>query len=225
MVRTADCCVRRSEPSTAYVAQPGSYNEGGAGRNIVILKRPVRVSSFISAMQSAVLARARQHELRDQLVAREKVEAHAHMLASEMKHRVKNTLTMVGVVASQTFRTRVGGSSAHDVFRLSSMARAQDLLTQNGQDSADLHHLIDQALEPYGRSNETQRFENRGTKGENYGKDGAPCPWPCTNSPATRANTVRCRWSQDGLRSDGAWTRHMERGYCGLNGVTWRCTR
>lgn len=90
--------------------QPTSLNQAlttrvGPGRNIVILKRPVRVSSFI---RDAVRrpGTTRQHELRDQLVAREKVEAHAHMLASEMKHRVKNTLTMVGAVASQTFRTR-----------------------------------------------------------------------------------------------------------------------
>ncbi|ESY90870.1 HWE histidine kinase domain-containing protein [Mesorhizobium australicum] len=149
-------------------------------------------------MQSAVLARARQHELRDQLVAREKVEAHAHMLASEMKHRVKNTLTMVGVVASQTFRTRVGGSSAHDVFRLSSMARAQDLLTQNGQDSADLHHLIDQALEPYGRSNETQRFEIEGPKVRITARM-AP---PVHGHARTRQQRGQIRCAVGGVRTD-----------------------
>lgn len=78
-------------------------------------------------MRSAVLTRRRQYELRDQLAARQKAEAHAQMLAEEMKHRIKNSLAMVGALASQTFRDAGPMREALGVFsaRLEAMALAQ----------------------------------------------------------------------------------------------------
>ena len=123
----------------------------GSGRGIVLLGRPMRVASFVSVMRSAVLARRRQYELRDQLAARRQAEAHAQMLAEEMQHRIKNSLAMVGALASQTFRQGRPVQESLDMFsaRLRSMALAQDLLTQGSHDGADLHRLIGQALEPH----------------------------------------------------------------------------
>ncbi len=136
----------------------------GLSRDIVLLERPVQVATFVSVMRSAVLGRRRQYELRDQLAARRQAEEQAQMLAGEMKHRVKNSLAMVGAIASQTFRNAESVDDALQAFsaRLGSMARAQDLLTQNGSDSADLHELVGQALDPYRRSDWDQRFAING---------------------------------------------------------------
>ena len=123
----------------------------GEGVGVVLLQRPIQVASFVSVMKSAVLARRRQYELRDQLDAREKAEAQAQMLAEEMKHRVKNSLMVVSAIASRTFRGAITLADALESFsaRLGAMSRAQDILTSNGQDSADLHELVDHALAAY----------------------------------------------------------------------------
>ena len=136
--------------------RPGLVREGlaealGSRRDIVLLERPVRVATLVSVMRSAVLARQRQYELRDQLVAREKAEAHARMLTEEMKHRIKNSLALVGAMASQTFRSSRSVQDSLEAFsaRLKSMALAQDVLTQSEGDRVSLHQLVSRALEPY----------------------------------------------------------------------------
>lgn len=123
----------------------------GSQRGIIFLERPVRVTTFVSVMRSAVLARQRQYELRDQLIARQKAEDHARMLTEEMKHRIKNSLALVGAVASQTFRPSRPVQDSLDAFsaRLKSMALAQDVLTQSDGDRVSLHQLISRALEPH----------------------------------------------------------------------------
>ena len=123
----------------------------GPRRGIIFLERPVRVATLVSIVRSAVLARQRQYELRDQLVARQRAEAHARMLTEEMKHRIKNSLGLVGAMASQTFRQSRPVQESLEAFsaRLKSMALAQDVLTQGEGDGVSLHQLISRALEPY----------------------------------------------------------------------------
>jgi two-component sensor histidine kinase len=125
----------------AFCARPG----------IIILQRPMSMASFLSVMRSAVLTRQRQFELRDQLDARKEAEAHAQLLAEELKHRVKNAFTLANSIASQTFRDAETLEEALDAFsgRLAAMARAQDLLTANGRDRVKLGRLVDQALAAY----------------------------------------------------------------------------
>jgi two-component sensor histidine kinase len=123
----------------------------GSRRGIIVLERPVRVATFVSIMRSALLARQRQYELRDQLAARQKAEAHAQMLTEEMKHRIKNSLGLIGAIAVQTFRHERPMEDSLEAFsaRLRSMALAQDVLTQESGDGAFIHQLVSQALEPY----------------------------------------------------------------------------
>lgn len=132
----------------------------GAAMDVVMLERPIHVASFVSIVQSAVLARHRQYELRDQLDAREKAETQAQMLAEEMKHRVKNSLTVIGAIASRTFRGAISLEEALKSFsdRLAAMSRAQDILTSSGHASADLHELVEHALAPYGETEGGQAF-------------------------------------------------------------------
>ena len=118
---------------------------------VVLLARPMDVVSFVSVVRSASMTRQRQYELRDQLRARERAAAKAQILAEEMKHRVKNVLTVATSIASQTFRTAETLEGALEAYsaRLGTMSRAQDLLTERGADSANVRELISQALRPY----------------------------------------------------------------------------
>ena len=138
----------------------------GSRRGIIVLERPVQVATFVSIMRSAVLARQRQYELRDQLIARQKAEAHARMLTEEMKHRIKNSFALVGAIASRTFRQGRPVQDSLSAFsaRLKAMAIAQDVLTQNNGDGAFLHQLVSQALEPYQQHDAPDRIAVSGPK-------------------------------------------------------------
>ncbi|KJC62633.1 histidine kinase [Bradyrhizobium sp. LTSPM299] len=72
------------------------------------------------------------------------------LINEELKHRVKNTLAVLGAVATQTFRDV---SSRPDLEkyqgRLAAFGRAQDLLTAANWAEAPLQDVIDTALAPY----------------------------------------------------------------------------
>ena len=74
----------------------------------------------------------------------------ANLINEELKHRVKNTLTVLGAIASQTFRD---ASSKADLEkyqgRLAAFARAHDLLTAANWAEAPLGDVVGTALRPY----------------------------------------------------------------------------
>jgi len=73
-----------------------------------------------------------------------------NLINEELKHRVKNTLTVLGAVATQTFRD---ASSKADLEkyqgRLAAFGRAHDLLTAANWAAAPLPDVIRTALIPY----------------------------------------------------------------------------
>lgn len=73
-----------------------------------------------------------------------------NLINEELKHRVKNTLAVLGAVASQTFRDV---SSKPDLEkyhgRLAAFGRAHDLLTAGNWAAAPLQEVISTALSPY----------------------------------------------------------------------------
>jgi two-component sensor histidine kinase len=73
-----------------------------------------------------------------------------NLINEELKHRVKNTLTVLGAVATQTFRD---ASSKADLEkyqgRLASFGRAHDLLTAANWAAAPLQDVVKMALMPY----------------------------------------------------------------------------
>src|ERR1700759_4846259 len=73
-----------------------------------------------------------------------------NLINEELKHRVKNTLTVLGAVATQTFRD---ASSKADLEkyqgRLGAFGRAHDLLTAANWAAAPLQDVISTALIPY----------------------------------------------------------------------------
>ena len=73
-----------------------------------------------------------------------------NLINEELKHRVKNTLAVLGAVAAQTFRDQ---SSKADLEkyqgRLAAFGRAHDLLTAANWAEAPLQDVISTALAPY----------------------------------------------------------------------------
>lgn len=147
---------RHRASMAAFESRPG----------VAVLERPMQIASFVSVLRSSAVTRQKQFDLRDELQARAHAEAHARMLADEMKHRVKNAFAMAISIASQTFRNSETLDEARLAFsaRLTSMARAQDLLTARQNGAVDFRALIEQALEPYRPDPEAGPFEIHGPR-------------------------------------------------------------
>ncbi|MBY6140956.1 PAS domain S-box protein [Leisingera daeponensis] len=76
--------------------------------------------------------------LRD-ISARKKAELRLKVAMNEMKHRIKNTLTVVAGIAKQTLPAEFHASFTG---RLQAMSKAHDILTSEGQKTADLMELL-----------------------------------------------------------------------------------
>jgi two-component sensor histidine kinase len=89
-------------------------------------------------------------ELAARLLARQKAEQRQQLLTSELHHRVKNTLSIVGAIAQQSFKgapdkTYVNAFSN----RLSALGGAYDIVLSQESDAADLRETIERVLLPF----------------------------------------------------------------------------
>jgi two-component system CheB/CheR fusion protein len=82
---------------------------------------------------------------------RKRWEQRQEMLVDEIKHRVKNIITVVQALASQTAKEAPAVADFNTVFRgrLSALASAHDLLVQSEWKGADLEALVRSELKPY----------------------------------------------------------------------------
>lgn len=73
------------------------------------------------------------------------------VIAREMEHRVKNTLTLVQVLVDQSFRGSRSVEDGRAIFRerLSAYSRAMDLLAKDNGQAAELSELAKQAVAPF----------------------------------------------------------------------------
>ncbi|HEY0853624.1 MAG TPA: PAS domain-containing protein [Devosia sp.] len=78
---------------------------------------------------------------------RKEAEARQQVLASELQHRIKNTLAMVSAIATQTLRGEdISDRRSSFNARLEALARAHDLLTAATWESASVHAVLASAL-------------------------------------------------------------------------------
>ena len=85
------------------------------------------------------------------VTARKQAEEHLHLVVNELNHRVKNNLAMMQAIAAQTFRNSEGLAQAEASFsaRIMALARANDLLTQEGWFDLSLEEVIDSVIRPH----------------------------------------------------------------------------
>ena len=102
-------------------------------------------------------------ELEAGKAAREKAEDHRRLLVEELDHRVKNILSTVQAVATQTFKNDGTPRDSLDSFsaRLAAMAEAHRMLMTDNWSRADIRNTIEIALGPFDRD-DRKRFSVSG---------------------------------------------------------------
>ncbi|QND54528.1 sensor histidine kinase (plasmid) [Phyllobacterium sp. 628] len=122
----------------------------------MFFQRPVVSLELVSGIQSALLARLRQREVRDSF-EREKE------LRFELNHRVKNILASV----TSIFRMTRRGADTIDALttdfegRLGALANVHSAVFEQGGDTVALRGIVDLTLKPYS-ADTTKRFRIEG---------------------------------------------------------------
>lgn len=99
------------------------------------------------------------------LSAHKEEQAQLRMLINELNHRVKNTLSTVQSIVSQSLRTEINPAIIRESIesRLFALSRSHDLLTRENWESAGLLDVVNAALEPFGVANgRSERFRVTG---------------------------------------------------------------
>jgi two-component sensor histidine kinase len=94
-----------------------------------------------------------------------KIEAQrqARLLNAELEHRIKNTLTVISAIVTQTLQSTETDPQAREslVQRIGALAQAQSLLTRSNSSEASIQHVIEEALAPFRTGHD--RFQIKGT--------------------------------------------------------------
>lgn len=137
------------------------------------------------------------------ITAIKEAEQRQRLLALELKHRMKNTVAMIQAIANQTIRGGPEVDAIKEAFvaRLSTMATAQDLLTQTVWAKASLAVLVEEALKGH---SDLSRFRIQGPAVELSSKTALAMAL-ALHELATNA-TKYGALSQDGGRIDVTWS-------------------
>lgn len=91
------------------------------------------------------------------ITERKAAERHQQIMIAELNHRVKNMLAIVQAIAHQTFRdVDCGGAAETFAGRLSALAAAHTILTQESWEAAELREIATAVLEPHAARGATQ---------------------------------------------------------------------
>jgi two-component system CheB/CheR fusion protein len=123
----------------------------GVGRH----GRPLNVSVTLSPVKEGNGRVTGVSLVARDISTRKAAEQKAVLLLGELDHRVKNILSIVSAVVSQTLKT----SATPEIFaqevegRVQAIAKAHSLLTQSGLGEVSLHAILHTELAPYDRGN------------------------------------------------------------------------
>lgn len=94
---------------------------------------------------------------------RERAEAQRDLLTAELKHRVKNILTVVQGIAHQTLRTATGLEQARKAFdgRIGALARAHEALAGGEQNVAPIKALAEELMAAHALDVSRARIEGK----------------------------------------------------------------
>ena len=125
----------------------------------------------------------------------------------ELQHRVKNTLTVVQAIATQTFRSAKTKEAGLDAFsgRLRALASATELITRGNWVTVDIRDIVAEITQPY-REDRSGRFRVTGPPMPINSRDatnlGMALHELCTNALkygalSTDRGSVAIDWSRD----------------------------
>ncbi|WP_176472992.1 sensor histidine kinase [Sphingomonas lenta] len=151
-----------------YAGAPLVTSEGFAIGTICVLDHRPRTLSEGQRVALTALARqvVAQLDLRRLLARHEEGEEHRRLLTGELEHRIKNTLSVVQAIVSQTLRTATTPAGARDAIsaRLVTLGRAHDLLTQASWTAAPIDALVKGAVGDYGEDSGRIRVSGPGVR-------------------------------------------------------------
>jgi two-component sensor histidine kinase len=110
--------------------------------NVTYLERPFHPTTLVSIARAAVRSRRRQYEARDSI-------DRYMLLSRELQHRTKNMLAVIQAIASASLPAGEGRLTYFA--RLHALAKAQDLFLEGDGRGTSMAHLVEQALESFGR--------------------------------------------------------------------------
>ncbi|MCQ8784337.1 sensor histidine kinase [Mangrovibrevibacter kandeliae] len=114
------------------------------GSRQVFYQRPLATLELLSGVQSALLARIRQRDVRDHIALERE-------LRHELNHRVKNILASVSSIFQMTARASADLDELKRSFggRLATLGNVHSALFEAGGEAVDLKGLITLVLSPY----------------------------------------------------------------------------
>jgi two-component sensor histidine kinase len=116
--------------------------------NVIVLERPMGSATLLSAVRWALGGRQRQFTTRDHLAELQRNAVQQQLMTRELAHRVKNTISVLQSIVTQTMRPYPATADLRDLLveRFAALARAHDLLLSRDFRSAEFRLLIEAAL-------------------------------------------------------------------------------
>lgn len=156
---TIDQVIPRREQAFAYVEANRRVLENGSVHHVEeVFTRPDGTDIVFQSSMAPLRASA------DRIIGlvgvsvdvsdRKRAEQHQRLMINELNHRVKNTLALVQGIAHQSFKNG-GAPEAKAAFegRLTALAAAHGLLTNESWESVSLRTIVNDAIKPFmGRS-------------------------------------------------------------------------
>lgn len=117
----------------------------------IYYQRPVATLELLSGIQSALLSRLRQRDVRDHI--EREIE-----LRRELNHRVKNILASVTAIFGMTRRSAPSIDKLADDFlgRINALSAVHSAVFESGGETVDLADIIERTCSPYGSDGENR---------------------------------------------------------------------